>query len=305
MNDFGVRSIAKDIMIKPRLINGVFFIALFYYSYYIAIPAYFLYKKYIILLLYFFTTSVVFTSVQYIMMPPFYGNNHNNFHLFGPSYNLFMYIIVCILSFSLCIYTNWQKELEAKLNTEISFLKAQINPHFLFNTLNSIYSLTITKSDDAPEAVLKLSGMMRYAVSDTGLNFVCLEKEIEYIDNYIELQKLRMDKNIQFSYNVSGEPAGKKLAPFVLIPFIENAFKYGVNAEQDSRISINIDIAEMSMQMQVWNKKVHIYSNGENSSKLGINNTRKRLQMLYPNKHKLVIYDRESDFSVLLKIDLT
>ena len=117
-----------------------------------------------------------------------------------------------------------------KVNAELSYLKAQINPHFLFNTLNSIYSLAIEKSDYTATAVVKLSSMMRYVITDASHKFVPLEKEINYISNYIELQKLRIDSSIKLMYTVTGDISDKKIAPLVLISFIENAFKYGVNA---------------------------------------------------------------------------
>ncbi|PQJ13091.1 hypothetical protein CJD36_004930 [Flavipsychrobacter stenotrophus] len=303
LSEFGLVGVAEDFIYPPRVANNTFFIALFYFSYFKAVPSYYVYRKFIFLAVYVFTAFTVFLMINYLFKP-FSHSHHHQSSILGPSYNLFMFIICLISSFAMRTYTNWRSVYEEKLNAEISFLKAQINPHFLFNTLNSIYSLTITKSDDAPEAVLKLSGMMRYAVSDTGNRYVSLEKELDYILNYIELQKLRLDKNIIFNYSITGSAFGKKLAPFVLIPFIENAFKHGVNAEQESNININIEIAEASMQMQVWNRKVTIYKSEENSTGTGIINTRTRLQMLYPGKHVLTIHDRETDFSVLLKIDL-
>lgn len=305
ITDLGLKSITNDILSPPRISNGLYFIALFYFSYCAAVPAYYRYGKFIFIATYLFTTFIVFLTVNYLMMPHSHRySHHHQPTLLGPAYNLFMYIITLILSFAICTYTKWRNAYAEKLNAEISFLKAQINPHFLFNTLNSIYSLTITKSDDAPEALLKLSGMMRYAVSDTGQRYVSLEKELDYIHNYIELQRLRLDKNVIFNYDITGNFIGKKLAPFVLVPFIENAFKHGVNAEQDSNVDVGIEIADNILQLKVWNKKVTIYKSDDTGAGVGIINTRTRLQMLYPGKHVLKIDDRETDFSILLKIDL-
>ncbi len=307
ISELGLQDVIEDLVYPPRIVNGLFFIILFYFSYFVAIPSYYYYRTFIFIAVYILTTFVIFLMLNYLITPYSSGTSHSHHHhktILGPPYNLFMYMITLIFSFAMRTYNNWRNVYEEKLNAEISFLKAQINPHFLFNTLNSIYSLTITKSDDAPEAVLKLSGMMRYAVSDTGQQYVSLEKEVDYIQNYIELQKLRLDKNITFNYKITGNPVGKKLAPFVLIPFIENAFKYGVNAEQESNINIIIDIADTSIEMHVWNKKVTIYKSEDTGTGVGISNTRKRLQMLYPGKHLLAIYDRETEFSVSLKIDL-
>src|ERR1700748_3501739 len=174
-----------------------------------------------------------------------------------------------------------------KVNAELSYLKAQINPHFLFNTLNSIYSLAIEKSDYTATAVVKLSGMMRYVITDASHKFVSLEKEINYISDYIELQKIRLDDSIKLSYSVSGDPADKIVAPLVLISFIENAFKYGVNAEENSEIKIHIDSTKGYVHLRVFNKKVKIQQVNTHTSGLGIENTINRLQLLYPGRHKL------------------
>jgi len=190
------------------------------------------------------------------------------------------------------------------LQTEISFLKAQINPHFLFNTLNSIYSLSISKSDAAPDAVVKLSNMMRYSVSEANQNFVSLSKEIEYISNYIELQRLRVTDKIKINYEISGDVEGKQIAPFLLIPFVENAFKHGVNSEEDSDIGIKIDIGSDGLLLKVANKKVTVHIGKDTGIGLGIETTRKRLRLLYPGRHKLDITDNNDSFRILLQIDL-
>jgi LytS/YehU family sensor histidine kinase len=207
-----------------------------------------------------------------------------------------------MFSFAICIYEQWQDTKEQMLNTEISFLKAQINPHFLFNTLNSIYALTLVKSDKAPDSVIRLSGMMRYAVSEANYSFVPLSKEISYISNYVELQKLRITEKILITYELSGDVEGKLIIPFLLIPFIENAFKYGVNAEENSDIWIRVEINEEDLVMQVENNKVFVKKDKDYGTSLGIKNTRKRLQLLYPGRHVLKIKDGKYDFRVLLQI---
>ena len=285
ITDLGLGSIVEDMFSPPRVVNNVFFIALFYFSYFVAVPSYYIYRSFLFIAVYLTTTLIIFLMINYMIMPL---RHHHSYHhratLLGPPFNLFMYIIVLILSFAIRTYTNWRDVYEEKLNAEISFLKAQINPHFLFNTLNSIYSLTITQSEDAPEALLKLSGMMRYAVSDTGNQYVSLEKEVDYIQNYIELQKLRLDKSITFNYTITGDAFGKRLAPFVLIPFIENAFKYGVNAEQESNIDISLDIAESTLHMKVWNRKVTIYKNEDTGTGVGIENINKETTNALPRQ---------------------
>jgi len=202
----------------------------------------------------------------------------------------------------MCTYEQWQTTKDQMLNTEISFLKAQINPHFLFNTLNSIYALTLVKSEHAPDAVVKLSGMMRYSVSEANQSQVSLASEISYISNYIELQKLRITDKIVITFDVTGDPENKDIAPFLLIPFVENAFKYGVNSEENSDIWIKIEINDTDLQMQIENNKVFVRKTKDYGASIGIKNTKKRLQLLYPGAHLLKIRDGKYDFTVSLYI---
>ncbi len=301
--DLKLISFIEDLMEPPRWTNALLLILVFYYNYHIAIPRYYLGRKYLKLFLTFINCFGIFFLLNYLMMPK--GVKAiPGFNALGNSFNLFMFIIVYLFSFALFVYEQWQTTKEEMLNTEISFLKAQINPHFLFNTLNSIYALTLVKSDRAPDAVIRLSGMMRYAVSEANYIQVPLSKEINYISNYIELQKLRITEKILITYELLGEVEGKMITPFLLIPFIENAFKYGVNAEENSDIWIRIDINETHLVMQVENNKVYVKVDKDYGTSLGIKNTKKRLQLLYPGKHSLKIKDGKHDFRVLLQIKL-
>src|SRR5882724_6072973 len=145
--------------------------------------------------------------------------------------HLFLFLVVIFFALMLKIRERWKLTEREKIAAELSYLKAQINPHFLFNTLNSIYSLTLEKSDQAPTAIVQLSGMMRYVLDEAGKDMVPLDKEIAYIRNYIALQEARFGASLHLDCSVSGSPEGKKIAPLVLIPFIENAFKHGINAD--------------------------------------------------------------------------
>jgi len=220
------------------------------------------------------------------------------------SHHIFLFLVVVFFSLILRIGARWKQTEKEKLNTELSYLKAQINPHFLFNTLNSIYSLAIEKSDYTASAIVQLSGMMRYVLSESHNDFVPLEKEIIYLNNYIELQRIRFGNSIKLVFAVNGSAAFKKIAPLVLIPFVENAFKYGVNAEEDSDINIQVDIGEENLHLQVFNKKVRVLQATDDKSGLGIENTKKRLQLLYPDYHRLLIHDNENDYFISLTLQL-
>ncbi len=187
-------------------------------------------------------------------------------------------------------------------------LKAQINPHFLFNTLNNIYSLTLDKSDKAPNLVLKLSDLMRYILYDCNDRYVLLEKELEFVTNYLELQKIRLDDSIPVKMEVKGSAARSKIAPLLFEPLIENAFKHGAygrnnngfvnilfNFEDKNQIELSIE----NRSERMWNKE------REKNSGIGIKNVIRRLELLYPEKHRLEIKDEDNLFKVILQIDLS
>jgi len=303
-------SLLEDLIITPRLVDGLLLIGLFYFNYYIVIPKFYAKRKYLPLVLSLLLGFVIFLAVNYNMRPTesmHHGREHGSSlgMAFGPGYNLFMFIIVYVCSFTLSLYNQLQTEREEKLNTEISFLKAQINPHFLFNTLNSIYSLALAKSDKTPDAVVKLSGMMRYAVSDSNQQDVPLSKELNYITNYIDLQKMRIPETVKINYSITGNANEKKIVPFMIIPFVENAFKYGINPEENSEIYIDINIKDRELGLVVFNKKVFVQEDPTTSTGLGIRNTKERLRLQYPGKHSLTINETDDSFTVTLNIKLS
>jgi hypothetical protein len=233
--------------------------------------------------------------------PP--GPGHRPF-LFDMSHNLFLFLVVLFVSLTLRINERLRKTEKQRMNAELSYLRAQINPHFLFNTLNSIYSLALQKSDKTATAVVKLSAMMRYVTTEAHNDLVSLDKEFTYTSNYIELQKIRLGGTVETDYTTSGSTEGKQIAPLLLIPFVENAFKHGVNPEENSAIKIALSIQGNELHLQVINHKVKNASPDEEGSGTGIENARQRLNLLYPNRHLLTITDGEEDYKVSLHINL-
>jgi two-component system LytT family sensor kinase len=193
------------------------------------------------------------------------------------------------LGTSIKVYENWyanekqRKDMEnQKLGAELSLLKSQINPHFFFNTLNSIYSLAIIKSDRTPEAVLKLSEIMRYIIYDTERKLVPLSKEIEYIANYIELQRLRLPEDIKIKFKTDLGEGESVIEPLLLLPFVENAFKHGVDIEKGGKILIQISLRGNELRLHVENPLLEEDFNAiEGQSGIGMKNTLKRLGLLY------------------------
>ncbi len=297
--------ILGDLLFTPRLPNSILLILVFYFNYYVAIPRFYFKKKYGALLISFFVCFGLLLLLGEVLRPPeMTAGGRNMSNLLGPSHNLFMFINVYAFSFAFRLYVQWRRVREEQLKTEVSFLKAQINPHFLFNTLNSIYSLTLTKSDKAPDAVVQLSSLMRYSVTDAEKAMVPLSKELDYIRDYIALQELRLTDKVDVKFTISGIADGKEIAPFILTPFIENAFKYGVNPEENSVINISVDISTDNLVLEVVNNKVYVQKDEYSVSGLGIANTRKRLQYLYAKRHELVIEDSDDTFKIHLVVNM-
>jgi sensor histidine kinase YesM len=190
-----------------------------------------------------------------------------------------------------------------QLRTELSFLHMQINPHFLFNSLNTIYGMSLKKSDNAPKAVLKLSQLLRYMIEETGHDTVPLDQEVTYLNNYIELQKMRSGPSLTVSFQVEGDTNGATIAPMLLLPFVENAFKYGMSNSQESPIHIELGVDKEKITFSVMNRKFE--NIGRHSSGIGIPNVERRLQLLYPSRHDLLIEDKADTYFVKLKILLT
>lgn len=191
-----------------------------------------------------------------------------------------------------------------QLQAELYQLKAQIQPHFLFNTLNSIYALAIRQDEQTADTIVKLSEFMRYIIRDAHRDKVALDKELSYITNYIDLQKARLRDAVQINYLLEGNAQQQVVAPLLLFSFIENAFKYGVSPDEDSPIDIHVRIEDTSLHLYVANKKVAI-NQFENSTGVGLKNAGERLRLLYPGAHQLTIDNNATDFRVHLTLTLS
>ena len=291
----------------------VLLLVFFYLNFYVLLPKLYFSNKKILFFsiilscfaIIYFIPNFLFPSdfhpkmdmIEKHQLPP-----HNGIHFFEDGF--FQFIFVLIISFFLKLNQRLDIIKEEKQIAEISYLKAQINPHFLFNTLNSLYALTLEKSNDAPNAVLKLSSIMRYVVTESAQDFVPLEKEINYIKDYIDLQKLRIDKDTNLEFSIEGEPKGKVIAPLILIPFIENAFKYGINPDENSFIEIIIKMDADNFVLNVKNSIVNKNLSKEEKTETGIENTIKRLNYIYPKRHLLNLKDEDELYSVNLTLHL-
>ncbi|OFY95373.1 MAG: hypothetical protein A3K10_03565, partial [Bacteroidetes bacterium RIFCSPLOWO2_12_FULL_31_6] len=247
------------------LLFSIFLIPYFYLSYFLLIPKLYFTKKYALFASSAFVCFLLIFCLPLILIPStnFNSNSFDAFFIRELKIRLFQFLIVFVFSLMLKINIRLKQSEKEKLDAELAYLKAQINPHFLFNTLNSIYSLAIVKSDNVASSIVKLSNMMRYVLSESSNDFVRLEKEIEYIQNFIELQQIRFGSFIQFECTITGDHKNKFISPLILIPFIENAYKHGVNAEDNSIIKIKIDTTENQLFLFVKNNKVFIQRSEE------------------------------------------
>ncbi len=192
-----------------------------------------------------------------------------------------------------------------KLDAELNALKAQINPHFLFNSLNNLYGLALHDHKKAATFILKLSDIIRYMIYEVNEDFVSLKKELEFIENYVELQKLRSGSEAKISLVVVGNINDQQIAPLLFIPFIENSFKYGIQGNIGATfVYIRIEVIEKDLTLKVENKKGD-YEQVEKQQVggIGLRNVRKRLHLIYPGKHTLLIEDKDQ-YAVTLNLKI-
>ncbi|ACT96492.1 sensor histidine kinase [Dyadobacter fermentans] len=234
---------------------------------------------------------------------------------FRLDFHLFMImLLVMVISTSLALARRWQADAQTReriekqhIASELSFLKAQINPHFFFNTLNNIYSLTYSDVPVSREAILKLSRMMRYVLYDTLGDSVPLKQELSFLKDYIALMALRLHECTTLEFS---EPVPDKdywIAPMLLLPFVENAFKHGSSAMQHSKIQIELKVTDGSLSLRVFNHIAHENDGFQlDQGGIGLANTRKRLELLYDNRHTLVTREDAGNrtYEVLLTLKL-
>ncbi len=207
-------------------------------------------------------------------------------------------------------FINFEAEKEERSNeqlkSELSFLRSQISPHFIFNILNSIVYLIRTKADkQAEDVTIRLSSLMRYMLYDSDQSMVSLDRELEYLCNYVDLQRMRFEGDVKIDFDVQGTVRGCRIEPMLLIPFVENAVKHGVSFVQEPYIHVVFSIDHGQLNFQVKNKKGKMKDDvRDESSGIGLKNVLRRLDLLYPNQHVLTIRDTEEVFEVDLQMTL-
>ncbi len=325
-NSPGNTSIMSELLSPPFLIFYTVFLFLFYLNMGILIPQLYLKKKY---LFYFFAMLLLFSAVYFIkpfdglmklnpppevtgrMPPPGEIMPDSGKPKTGRATDItsiILFVTVWSLSMALCIIRQWrlteQRVMQAetdKANAELSFLKSQVNPHFLFNTLNNIYSMAMTKNENTAPSIMKLSNIMRYVTDEAGQDYVSLDSEVECMRDYIDLQRLRLGTKMNVDFSVTGNTTDKKIAPLILMTFVENVFKYGISSHEPSDIIIKLSADEHNLTFFCQNKLFETKRNMDRTG-IGISNARQRLQHLYPNKYFLHISTGKGLFTVQLTI---
>ncbi|WP_428328687.1 sensor histidine kinase [Mucilaginibacter sp.] len=247
--------------------------------------------------------------------PPKRHRGHHDWDIATMAALLGTSALVLGISTSITAIEKWQydkqlhQEMEQdRVSSELSFLKAQINPHFFFNTLNNIYALTLINGDTSRKAIHQLSRMMRYVLYDTQNSTTQLSQEIAFIKDYISLMQLRLTDVVKIEFTSPDVLKDTALAPMIFLPFVENAFKHGVSATQPSSINISVSQKDNQLELSVVNTIIKEQSNNlEEGSGIGLNNTRRRLDLLYPGKYTLAINEDTagSIYSVYLTLDLS
>lgn len=306
------------------LIYGIICNALlFYLLVFVVIPHYFSRNKYLhgilVSLLLYILISFFELILDYIVLTSIYSATDSE-KIFSNS-GAFLYmsnfeinILFLIIAIAYRFTKDWFKSekikhqlMEEKLSSELQFLKSQINPHFLFNTLNNLFGMARqAKAIPVADGIAKLSNLMRYMIYDSVIDKVPIEKEIKYINDFIDLQKLRIKftNNINIDFQISNYSPKLIIAPLILIPFVENSFKHGISSQNRSEIIIELKTIGNKVDLNIRNtiNKLRLNRNDE-SSGFGLKNVEKRLNLIYPNKHLLKINIEDNFYTVSLTID--
>lgn len=294
-------------------------IGFFYANYYLILPKYFFEKQYILYAFWICLSLALIILLDFLLFPDrrpgpmnpggFHGDD--SFHRpppfdFYPYINLIVPFLLALL-FSVSLGLNKKaKQIELdKYQAELQNLKYQLQPHFLFNSLNNIYSISILEPQKTPKYILELSEILRYLLKTDGSLLVKLDDDLRFCKQYIDLQKLRFENDADWEIDIPEADPGIQISPFLMMPLIENVFKYGIHPDKDSPIRIRILSEGNILKLTTFNRKNN--HAGENlllAQKLGLTKTTERLNLLFPGKHQLKIRENEQEFQVYLEIEL-
>jgi LytS/YehU family sensor histidine kinase len=300
-----------------EIIGLFFYVILVYFNLYYLITSYLAKRAFLYFGLVLVACAVVTPLEVLVLYLKYFNFPTSKEQLVSNQQSIFLgNVFVTLLSTVLKVIMDWwryqnekQQLVTRTVQSELRFLKSQINPHFLFNTLNNLYALTLKKSDQAPEIVLKLSEIMRYMLYECNERRVLLSKEIQYIQNYLDLERLRQPKSAEISFITEGRVSEQMVAPLLFVPFVENSFKHGLNHNLAGGgfVRLRIRVQDNDLEFFIENSKTvaavprqeHPMSGG-----IGLANVRQRLDMLYPEHYELNTEDAPDRYAVTLHLDM-
>jgi len=298
----------SDNFLYRMLINNFLLIVIFYLNAYYLFPVIFKKKNWVFyLLMLLLTLAIAYFISKYVETDIFPSKKRWRKSIIP---DLFGYIFIVGISCSYRIIVDYlknqkitkEKETE-NLKTELSFLRSQVSPHFMFNVLNNLVSLARKKSDKMEPALLQLSALLRYMLYEGNENKIPIAQEIGYLQGYIDLQKLRFGEDVEVLFNVSGDINSFVLEPMILIPFVENAFKHGMGTLEKPIIDIKLTVFEDYLTFEVENDIAPSTDTKDNSSGIGLINTKRRLELLYRKAYQLNITETGGKYKVKLKLE--
>lgn len=324
IDKFGIVFFLKKAILVNALSGVIPHILLTYSIIYFLLPLFYSKRKNITTIVFLFIgiAAIYFCIAVLFLHIPYYHSRMVGIRTSIPNlsevaqlafkYNLVTVPVVVSMAITIKLIKRWwlkQKETEQltreKANAELQLLKAQIHPHFLFNTLNNIYFFTLSASPQAPEMIKKLSGMLHYILNECNQPLVPLEKEIKMIQDYMTLEKIRYGDQMEMKIEISGDYKNKMIAPMLLIPFVENSFKHGTSKMLAlSFVRLRISIEEETLHFLLINGRPGNPIPSARNGSIGLKNVKKRLELLYPGTHELTIIPEPGTFTVLMKINL-
>jgi sensor histidine kinase YesM len=293
------------------MVMNLSWVALFYLNAFVLIPR-LIYKKrilvYSITLLLIFSWLIIQTWLLYLVFRDA-ADYHIRKHLLI-TFFIFLFILASSTAYQM-IKERIKSERNAKeketenLKTELSFLRSQVSPHFMFNVLNNMVALARKQSAELEPSLIKLSSLMRYMLYETDEDKVALEKEIDYLQSYIDLQHQRFGKNVKVNVSFQKDDINYSIEPMLLIPFVENAFKHGTGLIENAQIDINLEVKSSLLQFLIRNKFNELSEEvKDKTSGIGLNNVERRLNLLYKDDHKVLISKKDGWFTVSLQLNL-
>ncbi|MBN8789947.1 MAG: histidine kinase [Terrimonas sp.] len=293
-------------------LTALLWIGVFYFNAYILTPVFIYNKKYLYYFLIILGLFVVIMTIHsWLFISLITGRGFLLSRSIGFNIPPFMLAIAVSTAYRMIIDKNktdklLQQKQEENFKSELSFLRSQVSPHFMFNVLNNILALARLKSDQLEPTIFKLSTLMRYMLYETDEERVSLQKEIDYLNSYIDLQKQRVGGKVKLDVHIPQAEAHQEIAPMLLIPFIENAFKHGTGHIKNAQIYINMSVAHDTLNFVVRNRYDASETNEskDRTSGIGLTNVMRRLNLLYKEKHDLLITKEDGWFVVSLQINL-